>query len=113
MHIRKLFLKKVVPLFSLIRIVTRGLRVDETYAITGKLWMVNLGGSEQILKTQASGQTMEEAKAINLSLSALEMLSVYCRENSLTYLTGTWTFGFESMKRIFDLLADLKKISHT
>lgn len=70
MHIRKLFLKKVVPLFSLIRIVTRGLRVDETYAITGKLWMVNLGGSEQILKTQASGQTMEEAKAINLSLSA-------------------------------------------
>ena len=33
--------------------------------------MVDLGGSERILKTRAIGQTMEEAKAINLSLSAL------------------------------------------
>lgn len=56
---------------SLIRIVVRGSRGDDTYAITSKLWMVDLGGSERILKTRASGQTMEEAKAINLSLSAL------------------------------------------
>lgn len=56
---------------SLIRIIIRGSRGDDTYAITSKLWMVDLGGSERILKTRASGQTMEEAKAINLSLSAL------------------------------------------
>ncbi|XP_068659658.1 kinesin-like protein KIN-14O [Aristolochia californica] len=36
-----------------------------------KLWMVDLGGSERLLKTGATGQTMEEGKAINLSLSAL------------------------------------------
>lgn len=56
---------------SLIRIVIRGSRADDAYTITSKLWMVDLGGSERILKTRASGQTMEEAKAINLSLSAL------------------------------------------
>ncbi|RWR97275.1 hypothetical protein CKAN_02669800 [Cinnamomum micranthum f. kanehirae] len=36
-----------------------------------KLWMVDLGGSERLLKTGATGQTMDEGKAINLSLSAL------------------------------------------
>ncbi|KAJ4968639.1 hypothetical protein NE237_015340 [Protea cynaroides] len=36
-----------------------------------KLWMVDLGGSERLLKTGATGQTLEEGKAINLSLSAL------------------------------------------
>ncbi|KAH9295673.1 hypothetical protein KI387_039261, partial [Taxus chinensis] len=38
---------------------------------TSKLWMVDLGGSERLVKTQSTGQTMEEGKAINLSLSAL------------------------------------------
>lgn len=33
--------------------------------------MVDLGGSERLQKTQATGQTMEEGKAINMSLSAL------------------------------------------
>ena len=33
--------------------------------------MVDLGGREHILKTRANGQTMEEAKSINLSLSSL------------------------------------------
>ena len=33
--------------------------------------MVDLGGSERILKTRSSGQTMEEAKSINLPLSSL------------------------------------------
>ena len=61
----------VVPHFSLIRIVFRGSRDDYAYTITSNLWVVDLGGSERILKTWASGQTMEEAKAINLSLSAL------------------------------------------
>ena len=33
--------------------------------------MVDLGGSKGILKTQSSGQTMEEAKSIKLSLFSL------------------------------------------
>ncbi|KAJ8769409.1 hypothetical protein K2173_002729 [Erythroxylum novogranatense] len=36
-----------------------------------KMWMVDLGGSERLLKTGATGQTLEEGRAINLSLSAL------------------------------------------
>ncbi|VAH91974.1 unnamed protein product [Triticum turgidum subsp. durum] len=36
-----------------------------------KLWLVDLGGSERLLKTGASGLIMDEGKAINLSLSAL------------------------------------------
>ncbi|XP_062198074.1 kinesin-like protein KIN-14O [Phragmites australis] len=35
-----------------------------------KLWLIDLGGSERLLKTGASGLTMDEGKAINLSLSA-------------------------------------------
>ncbi|KAJ0978133.1 hypothetical protein J5N97_013607 [Dioscorea zingiberensis] len=38
---------------------------------TSKIWMVDLGGSERLLKTQASGRRLQEGKAINLSLSAL------------------------------------------
>ncbi|KAM0947979.1 putative minus-end-directed kinesin ATPase [Dioscorea sansibarensis] len=38
---------------------------------TSKMWMVDLGGSERLLKTQASGRRLQEGKAINLSLSAL------------------------------------------
>ncbi|RWW11003.1 hypothetical protein GW17_00025417 [Ensete ventricosum] len=38
---------------------------------TNKIWMVDLGGSERLLKTQATGRRLEEGKAINLSLSAL------------------------------------------
>ncbi|KAJ4900700.1 P-loop containing nucleoside triphosphate hydrolases superfamily protein [Raphanus sativus] len=36
-----------------------------------KLWMIDLGGSERLLKTGAIGQTLDEGRAINLSLSAL------------------------------------------
>ncbi|GJN05030.1 hypothetical protein PR202_ga22625 [Eleusine coracana subsp. coracana] len=36
-----------------------------------KLWLIDLGGSERLLKTGASGLTMDEGKTINLSLSAL------------------------------------------
>lgn len=41
------------------------------HEVVSKLWMVDLGGSERLLKTGATGQTMDEGKAINLSLSAL------------------------------------------
>ncbi|KAL5996005.1 hypothetical protein ACLOJK_026078 [Asimina triloba] len=43
----------------------------ETKVQPSKLWMVDLGGSERVLKTGAAGQTLDEGKAINLSLSAL------------------------------------------
>lgn len=37
----------------------------------GKLYLVDLAGSEKIAKTGAEGQTLEEAKMINKSLSTL------------------------------------------
>ena len=40
-------------------------------AKTGKLCMIDLAGSEKIGKTGAAGQTLQEAKDINKSLSAL------------------------------------------
>ncbi|EGF83199.1 hypothetical protein BATDEDRAFT_18361 [Batrachochytrium dendrobatidis JAM81] len=46
---------------------------------TGKLSLVDLAGSEKVGKTGATGQTLEEAKKINKSLSALGMVI-----NSLT-----------------------------
>ncbi|KAJ7527812.1 hypothetical protein O6H91_16G072400 [Diphasiastrum complanatum] len=36
-----------------------------------KLWLIDLGGSERFFKTHANGQTLEEGKALNVSLSAL------------------------------------------
>ena len=41
---------------------------------TGNLYLVDLAGSEKVGKTGASGQTLEEAKKINKSLSALCMV---------------------------------------
>ena len=41
---------------------------------TGNLYSVDLAGSEKVGKTGASGQTLEEAKKINKSLSALGMV---------------------------------------
>ncbi|KAF5748853.1 hypothetical protein HS088_TW04G00813 [Tripterygium wilfordii] len=38
---------------------------------TTKIWLVDLGGSERVLKTKASGRRLDEGKAINMSLSAL------------------------------------------
>ncbi|KAL5832412.1 hypothetical protein ACOSQ4_017766 [Xanthoceras sorbifolium] len=38
---------------------------------TNKIWLVDLGGSERVLKTKAWGRRLDEGKAINLSLSAL------------------------------------------
>ncbi|KAH6918553.1 kinesin heavy chain [Coprinopsis sp. MPI-PUGE-AT-0042] len=50
-------------------------RNTETGAIkTGNLYLVDLAGSEKVGKTGASGQTLEEAKKINKSLSALGMV---------------------------------------
>lgn len=43
-------------------------------AKSGALYLVDLAGSEKVGKTGASGQTLEEAKKINRSLSALGMV---------------------------------------
>lgn len=40
----------------------------------GKLYLVDLAGSEKVGKTGATGQTLEEAKKINKSLTALGMV---------------------------------------
>ncbi|KAF7731242.1 hypothetical protein EC973_000658 [Apophysomyces ossiformis] len=53
--------------------------VDTGAAKSGKLYLVDLAGSEKVGKTGASGQTLEEAKKINKSLTALGMVI-----NSLT-----------------------------
>ncbi|XP_047338489.1 kinesin-like protein KIN-14U [Impatiens glandulifera] len=50
-------------------------RQDETLGgkkkEVSKLWLVDLGGSERVLKTKATGLTLDEGRAINLSLSSL------------------------------------------
>ncbi|KAL2563354.1 hypothetical protein AAZX31_20G215700 [Glycine max] len=43
----------------------------EVKSEVSKLWMIDLGGSERLLKTGAKGLTLDEGRAINLSLSAL------------------------------------------
>lgn len=48
--------------------------VESGAARSGRLFLVDLAGSEKVGKTGASGQTLEEAKKINKSLSALGMV---------------------------------------
>jgi kinesin family protein 5 len=56
-------------------VVTIQQRNTETgTAKSGNLYLVDLAGSEKVGKTGASGQTLEEAKKINKSLSALGMV---------------------------------------
>ncbi|KAF8609864.1 kinesin heavy chain [Ceratobasidium sp. AG-I] len=56
-------------------LITIQQRNTETGALkTGNLYLVDLAGSEKVGKTGASGQTLEEAKKINKSLSALGMV---------------------------------------
>ena len=52
-------------------IVTVSQRTEEGSTKEGKLNLVDLAGSEKVGKTGASGQTLEEAKMINKSLSAV------------------------------------------
>ncbi|MCL7035241.1 hypothetical protein MKW94_017913 [Papaver nudicaule] len=55
----------------LIRISLTSFDATERRRETNKIWMVDLGGSERVLKTRTWGRRFEEGKAINLSLSAL------------------------------------------
>ncbi|XP_062172990.1 kinesin-like protein KIN-14T isoform X2 [Alnus glutinosa] len=56
---------------SLIRLSITCFDAPERQRETNKVWFIDLGGSERVLKTKASGRRFEEGKAINLALSAL------------------------------------------
>ncbi|KAF8661593.1 hypothetical protein HU200_057015 [Digitaria exilis] len=55
----------------LIRLSLTCFDAPERKKATNKLWMIDLGGSERLVKTKATGKRLKEGKAINLSLSAL------------------------------------------
>ena len=66
---------------------------------TGTLNLADLAGSEKIAKTGASGERLEEAKAINQSLSALGLCihalttsasHVPYRDSKLTFILRVW-----------------------
>jgi hypothetical protein len=74
--------------------------LDTGAAKSGKLYLVDLAGSEKVGKTGASGQTLEEAKKINKSLTALGMVI-----NSLTDgKVSTRTFNYHIIKLIIYLV---------
>ncbi|KAI9474096.1 MAG: kinesin heavy chain [Benjaminiella poitrasii] len=59
---------------SIVVITITQKNLDTGAAKSGKLYLVDLAGSEKVGKTGASGQTLEEAKKINRSLTALGMV---------------------------------------
>ncbi|KAH7428263.1 hypothetical protein KP509_10G083700 [Ceratopteris richardii] len=67
----------------LIRITMASYGQSCPYPVLSKLWLIDLGGSERLLKTDAKGRILEEGKAINLSLSALgDVISALQRRQS-------------------------------
>ncbi|KAI0054096.1 kinesin heavy chain [Auriscalpium vulgare] len=68
-------------------LITISQRNTETGAQkTGNLYLVDLAGSEKVGKTGASGQTLEEAKKINKSLSALGMVINALTDNKAKHI---------------------------
>lgn len=65
------FVISVIFFYSLIRLLITSFDAPERQRETNKVWFVDLGGNERVLKTKAWGRILEEGKAINLSLSAL------------------------------------------
>ena len=57
-------------------------RVGSDSVIKSKLNLVDLAGSERVHKTNSSGQTLKEAKFINVSLFFLEMVIVALNEKA-------------------------------
>ena len=74
---------------------------------TGNLYLVDLAGSEKVGKTGASGQTLEEAKKINKSLSALGMVI-----NALTDGKVHFTHVYSSLKRAKRLFPQAKYVPY-
>ncbi|CAH8255684.1 unnamed protein product [Arabidopsis lyrata] len=67
----------------MIRVSVTCLGASERRRETNKIWLVDLGGSERVLKTRATGRRFDEGKAINLSLSALgDVINSLQRKNS-------------------------------
>ena len=56
---------------------------------SGNLYLVDLAGSEKVGKTGASGQTLEEAKKINKSLSALGMVINALTDSKVSTVLGS------------------------
>ena len=54
--------------------------------LSSKLHLVDLAGSERVLKTNSSGTVLQEAKAINKSLSLLEQVVVALGEKSREHI---------------------------
>ena len=52
----------------------------------GRLYLVDLAGSEKVDKTGAKGQTLEEAKKINLSLTTLGMVITALTDKSKKHI---------------------------
>ena len=77
---------------SIFVITVQARNLDTGTQKTGSLYLVDLAGSEKIGKTGATGQTLEEAKKINKSLSALGMVI-----NALT--DGKVTLSFSRLVR--------------
>ena len=53
---------------------------------TGKLYLVDLAGSEKVGKTGAAGQTLEEAKSINKSLTTLGKVIVALTDKKASHI---------------------------
>jgi kinesin family protein 5 len=53
---------------------------------TGKLYLVDLAGSEKVSKTGAKGQTLDEAKAINKSLTTLGIVIKALTDGKSTHI---------------------------
>lgn len=88
-------------------LITINQRNTETGAQkTGNLYLVDLAGSEKVGKTGASGQTLEEAKKINKSLSALGMVI-----NALTDSKVHFTVFINLPSHVFSPDDDISLIS--
>lgn len=84
------------------------------HEVVSKLWMVDLGGSERLLKTGATGQTMDEGKAINLSLSALgDVIAALKKKHGhipfryIYIFIHIYIFYFHNSPRFFDSIVFL------
>jgi kinesin family member 5 len=73
---------------SIVMIAITQKNLDTGAAKSGKLYLVDLAGSEKIGKTGASGQTLEEAKKINKSLTALGMVINSLTDGKVSKTTG-------------------------
>ena len=56
---------------SVFQLSIQQVNMESQQKLFGKLYLVDLAGSEKVSKTQAEGMTLDEAKNINKSLSAL------------------------------------------